>query len=133
LAERRTPGWEQFANPGPQAECLCLATYFHLRSAWKIPRFLRFTASIREQLNDADGLIGYTLRSRPLRRQFWTLSAWLDQKHLLAFVRAAPHLDVMSRLRGDMAAFSSARWEAPGSTIPPLWSEALRRLHAETA
>jgi hypothetical protein len=39
-------------------------------------RFFRGVSAVRKQLANADGLVGYTLRAKPLARDYWTLSVW---------------------------------------------------------
>ncbi|MBV9208343.1 MAG: hypothetical protein JO037_23730 [Actinobacteria bacterium] len=45
---------------------------------------------MRKQLAAAGGLIGYTLRGRPLARDYWTLSVWTDSIALREFMRTPP-------------------------------------------
>lgn len=42
---------------------------------------------MRKQLAAAGGLIGYTLRARPLARDYWTLPVWTDSIALREFMR----------------------------------------------
>jgi hypothetical protein len=65
--------------------------------------------AICRQLAHADGLVGYTLRARPLAGDYWTLSIWRDANALRAFVAAAPHVTLMSSLRPVMGATAFAR------------------------
>src|SRR2546429_5288964 len=41
------------------------------------------------------GILGYALRAKPLERNFWTMSAWLDEKSLMDFTVRIPHSRVM--------------------------------------
>ena len=72
--------------------------------------------------------MGYSLLARPLKRTFWTLSAWTGQSDLDAFVRTMPHLGVMGKLRPRMGPTKFTTWMVPGSALPPSWREALERL-----
>lgn len=63
------------------------------------PRFFRAVRLVRKQLADAQGLVGYTLRAKPLARDYWTLSVWVDREALHAFMRTPPHVGVMSSLK----------------------------------
>jgi heme-degrading monooxygenase HmoA len=101
-----------------------LLTYLPLRSARRLPAFLRFTRKIQRQLAGAPGLVGYTLRAKPLRRQFWTLSAWESAEALEAFVVAAPHRDVMAALASDLGdGRFFRRGTARGSELPLRFDE----------
>ena len=42
---------------------------------------------MRKQLATAGGLIGYTLRAKPLARHYWTLLVWKDNTALREFMR----------------------------------------------
>jgi hypothetical protein len=74
------------------------------------------------------GALGLSLIARPLRRTFWTLSAWQDQAALRATVGAQPHRQIMKRFRARMAGSSFVTWTAPATALPVPWDEALRRL-----
>ena len=111
-------------------EYLALLTYLPLSKYRMIPRFLRFSAAIRRQLSGSPGLIGYALRAKPFRRNFWTLSVWQDEKTLREFVVRVPHGDVMKSLSPHMGATKIIRWKISGSAVPPQWEDAMRRSQA---
>ena len=50
-------------------------------------RFFRAATALRKQLAGAEGLVGYSLRAKPLSRSYWTLSVWNDQTALEQFMR----------------------------------------------
>ena len=80
------------------------------------------------QLEGTSGLVGFSLLAQPMRKTFWTLSAWTDKDALDAFVRTMPHLAVMKRLRTHMGPTSFTTWMAPGSALPIAWDDAMERL-----
>ena len=51
-----------------------MASHLPLKRITATVRFFRAVTAVRKQLATADGLIGYTLRARPLARDYWTLS-----------------------------------------------------------
>ena len=122
--------WRWYADPEQEAEYLALATFIQLRSVWSLPRFEWFTQRVHRQLARTPGLIGYSFRGR-LPKEYWTLSAWESNRHLLAYIRAMPHARVMTVFPSSMERFGSVRWKVKGSDLPPAWSEGLRRLHEE--
>ncbi len=64
-------------------------------------RFVRAVGAVRKQLADAAGLIGYTLRARPLARDYWTLSSLCGLASLLGRRRrCVSRCVVLSRLSG---------------------------------
>jgi hypothetical protein len=85
-------------------------------------------AAIRKQLAGADGLVGYTLRARPLSRRYWTLSVWTDRTALQEFMRTPPHVGVMSSLKPLMGPTKFVQWEITAADGRPTWAAALERL-----
>lgn len=61
-------------------------------------------------------------------KQFWTLSVWEDEEHLWRFVQRTPHGRVMTDLLPDMGQTEFFSWELGGSSVPPSWEEAGRRM-----
>jgi hypothetical protein len=120
--------WKAFAEPQPEREYLVLLTFLPLRRLSKLPRFLAFVHRIRRQLDARpDGLIGYSLLAKPLRSDYWTLSAWEDAAALGRFIQESPHREAMDELPTVLTGFRVTRWTALGSAIPPSWSDALTR------
>jgi heme-degrading monooxygenase HmoA len=107
---------------------LAMATYLPLKRFSSTIRFFRAVFAVRNQLASADGLVGYSMRAKPLRREYWTVSVWRDQEALRAFVRTAPHLEVMSSLRSTMGPTKFAQWEITAEEGRPSWTSALDRL-----
>jgi len=117
----------------PHQEYLVMASRLPLRSHRTIPRFLGLTMSVARQLESTSGLVGYRLLAQPMRKTFWTLSAWTDREALNAFVRTVPHLAVMGKLRNHMGPTSFTTWMAPGSALPIAWDDAIERLREASA
>ena len=112
----------------PHQEYLVMASRLPLRSHRTIPRFLGLTMSVARQLEGTSGLVGYRLLAQPMRKTFWTLSAWTDRDALDAFVRTMPHLAVMGKLRTHMGPTRFTTWMVPGSALPIAWDDAMERL-----
>ena len=86
---------------------------------------------MRKQLAAAGGQIGYTLRARPLARDYWTLSVWTDSIALREFMRTPPARagdDLAQAVHGTDESSSPGRspqpmavpaWLAPLTTWPP--------------
>ena len=124
--------WKALASVERDRKYLALLTYLPLSSYAKIPRFFRYSFQIREQLRRASGLIGYTLRAKPLSRNFWTLSVWEDERALMDFVGRTPHAESMRALAQHMGKTKFASWSMLGSDIPPHWDAAIRRESQES-
>lgn len=119
--------WKPLREPEPQGEYLILLTHLPMRRIAKLPRFLRSVRRIQKQLDGTEGLLGYSLLAKPLRSDYWTLSAWESDDALQRFVRESPHREVMVDLPRDLSGFRTIRWTADGAALPPSWDDALAR------
>ena len=123
----RSP-WKKIRDVEPDAEYLVLASTIptkSLRSTW---RMFRGASAVRRQLSGTEGIIGFSLLARPLRKQYATLSVWTDDAALDAFIHASPHTELMGTLATEMGPTHFERWTISGFQGRPSWSEALRRL-----
>ena len=119
--------WTSSRTPEPDGEYLVLLTFLPLRRFRTLPAFFRLILAVQRQLAGTAGLVGYTLRARPLSRRFWTLSVWDSEDVLKRFVVAQPHRDTMRKLRGKMGETSFTRWAVSGSDLPLSWEDAMNR------
>ena len=86
------------------------------------------TNAIVRQLRNAEGLVGFGLRAKPIRGEYWTLSAWKSADEMNTFVRGEPHKTIMKDLRPLLKQAKFVRWELSGSQLPPRWPDSLERL-----
>jgi len=91
-------------------------------------QFFRAVSQIRKQLAHTDGLVGYTLRAKPLNRDYWTLSVWKDETTLSSFMRTSPHVQIMSSLKPLMNPTKFIFWSITASDGRPNFNDALQRL-----
>jgi quinol monooxygenase YgiN len=119
--------WKTIAKVEGSREYLALLSYLPLKKYRMIPRFLQFSFQIQRQLNNSPGVVGYSLRAKPLSRNFWTLSVWEDETALQNFVRKVPHLDAMTSLIPHMGPTRFSQWRVVGSSLPLHWDDAMRR------
>jgi quinol monooxygenase YgiN len=80
---------------------------------------------VRKQLAAAEGLVGYTLRARPLARDYWTLSVWKDQTALREFMRTPPHVQLMTSLKPVMGPTKFVTWTISATDGRPSLAGAL--------
>ena len=120
--------WRRRSEARPDQEYLVMVSRLPLRSFRTVPSFLRLTLSVARRLERTDGLVGYSLLAKPLRKTFWTLSAWQSQGDLDAFVGKLPHLGVMRTLRPRMGPTKFVFWTVAGLALPVTWDEAIERL-----
>lgn len=122
--------WQSLSPFDSSRTYLALLTHLPLRSYWRIPQFLGFTAQLRRQLTGSNGVIGYAMLAWPVRKEFWTLSVWEDEDALMAFVHHPLHTRVMQALIGHLGTTKFVRWAMKGSGVPPTWQDAFTRFRA---
>lgn len=121
--------WSTPKAPAPADDpVIVMASRLELRRLRDAPAFLAAALRIRRQMLRSPGALGLSLIARPLRRTFWTLSAWQDRAALSATVGRQPHEQIMKRFRPRMAGASFVTWTARAADLPIGWDEALRRL-----
>jgi quinol monooxygenase YgiN len=120
--------WTTRADMQPGSEYLVMASYLPLKRITSTARFFRAVSAIRKQLAAADGLVGYTLRAKPVARDYWTLSVWRDETALHAFMRTPPHVGVMTSLSPVMGQTKFIRWTITTADALPSLTDALQRL-----
>ena len=123
--------WIMFGTPDKNREYFALLSSLPLNKYRAIPGFLRFSSQIQKQLRATPGVIGYSLRAKLLSRNFWTLSAWADEKALTDFVAKIPHEQAMQAMMPHMGPTKFTKWKVLGSALPLQWEEAMRRSKKE--
>lgn len=119
--------WRTFGSPDPNSDFVALLSYLPLKSYWRMPSFFYHTVQVAKQLASAQGLLGYSVLTRPLSKRFWTLSAWKDDAALRDFVQHPPHVRIMTTIAPHMGQTKFWRWTVKGSQLPLGWDDALRR------
>ena len=102
----------------PTDAVVVLGSRLELRSYWPILGFLRAAIAVRKQVRNSPGALGVSLIAEPARKTFWTLSAWVDQAALNAFVSKPPHHAVMTHYRPEMASSSFADFTIRPDQLP---------------
>jgi hypothetical protein len=120
--------WKSLEVADSERDYVALLSYLPLKRFRMIPKFLWNTSRIERQLSQSQGLIGYSLHAEFLKKRFWTLSVWKDQRALYSFVSHLPHSQTMTDLAPHMSQTKFTRWRITGSELPPDWDEAKRRM-----
>jgi len=120
--------WTTRTEMQPGSEYLVMASHLPLQRLQSTVQFFRAVSAIRRQLASADGLVGYTLRAKPLTRDYWTLSVWQDETALRAFMRTPPHVGVMTSLSPVMGPTKFVTWTIPAVGGRPSLTDALQHL-----
>lgn len=120
--------WTTVNTPAPDTEAFVMASRFEVRSFKDVPRFFLRSLSAWKQVSGAPGAYGASLIAEPLKRTFWTLSAWEDKDALYTYARTEPHRSIMTGLRPVMKDSVFTFWQAPSADLPIAWPDARRRL-----
>jgi hypothetical protein len=120
--------WKWSTPLQPEREYLVLASSIPPKSRRSTWRLFRGARAVRKQLGDTDGLIGFALLARPLRKEYATLSVWTGEDALASFADTNPHRALMRTLSLDMGPTKFERWTIRGSGGRPSWNDALSRL-----
>jgi heme-degrading monooxygenase HmoA len=116
-------------NPAPpNTQAFVMASRFEVRSARNVPGFFVKALSAWRQVRSAPGALGASLIAQPLKRTFFTLSAWEDRDALYAFAATEPHRSIMNGLRPTMRESTFTFWEVPVAELPITWANAKQHL-----
>ena len=122
--------WTARAEMEPGTDYLVMASHLPLKRITATVRFFRAVSAVCKHLATAEGLIGYTLRAKPLARDYWTLSVWKDDTALRQFMRTPPHVQVMTSLKPFMGPTKFVTWMASAADGRPGMAAALEHLAA---
>jgi heme-degrading monooxygenase HmoA len=120
--------WIPVEAPGAGAEVTVMASRLEVRSLRHVPGFLLTSMSLLRQARRSDGAHGVALKAQLLRRTFWTLSAWRDEKAIRAYAAAEPHRSSMRAKRPVMRDSTFVFWQVKAGDLPITWQEARRRI-----
>ena len=112
----------------PHRDYLVLASNIPPLSRSATRRLFSGASAVRKQLAKTEGVVGFSLLARPLRKQYATLSVWVDEQALAAFADASPHHELVAKLSPEMGPTKFVRWTIKGSEGRPSWQDALQRL-----
>lgn len=107
-----------------------MGSRLRLQSIRHLPKFLKGTKRINQQLSTAPGLVDSKLRAEFRSLTFWTLSTWEDEESLRSFARSEPHASVVDGLQrsGAMRSTDFAFWTMQRGEPFPEWSEVRSRI-----
>lgn len=120
--------WKSMKPLEPDHEYVVLASSIPPLSRSSTGRLFRGASTVRRQLASTEGVVGFSLLARPLRKQYATLSVWVDDDALAAFAAGSPHHKLMTDLSPEMGPTKFVRWTISGSGGRPSWGEAMQRL-----
>lgn len=92
--------------------------------------FDEYTRKTIESLPMNPGFIGYSVRSRVLGNEVWTMTIWRDEASMEQFVGSPVHRAAMREGLAPVRRARFLRFELETSEVPPRWEDVLRRLEA---
>jgi len=114
-------------------EAYVMASRLEVASLRAVPRFFLRSLVAWRQVKAAPGLLGASMVAEPLKRTFWTLSAWDGRSSLYEYARTEPHAGIMRGLRPVMRRTTFVTWTVPAGELPLDWAAARARLLEELA
>lgn len=120
--------WKSLQPMRPDLGYVVFASSIPPRSRTSTRALFSGASAVRKQLAHTDGVIGFSLLARPLRKQYATLSIWEDDGSLERFAASEPHAKLMVTLGPEMAPTTFVRWNLKCGDPRPSWREALARL-----
>ena len=120
--------WRQLQPFEDGRDYLVLASSIPARRRSSTARLSKGSRAVAAQLENTDGVVGFSMLARPIRKQYATLSVWVDDAALKAFAASAPHSQLVDDLTAEMAPTRFLRWTIRGDDGRPRWADALARL-----
>jgi heme-degrading monooxygenase HmoA len=90
------------AEDTASATAVVQVSRLELRHLRDVPGFIIAAMRLRRGVLRSDGALGVSLIAQPLRRTFWTLSAWTDSAAIDGFTRSESHRAVMKQYGAKM-------------------------------
>lgn len=126
--------WKKLAEVDPDREYVAFTSRFFLRSPLRLPSFMRYSNRIMKQINETEGVVGWSLGAHLPKLEFHTLSAWESPEALRTFLKAGAHGESVAAFANDMRRDSVfVQFTVKGSELPLVWREAVTRQNERLA
>jgi hypothetical protein len=122
--------WTSLKAAEPEQEYLAFAGLTERKSVWTFFSYLMRARKVAGQLNQTNGLIGYTARMEFLGKKLVNLTVWENESDLKDFAHKGQHAVCMEKTKTGLKPTEYVSWRILGSQLPPKIEEAYRR-HAE--
>ena len=119
--------WAFLKETNPQTEYLVLAGFTKRKSVWTYLSYLNRSRKVGNQLNKANGLIGYTAKMGLFNKELINVTAWENENDLKKFTHEDAHADCMEKTKMGLTPTEYVRWNSLGSQLPPTIKDAIRR------
>jgi heme-degrading monooxygenase HmoA len=120
--------WQSFDDPDPESELQGVVGHLHPAGYETVPAVLWHTRKIEAQLAESAGLVGYALRAKLTRKEFWAVAVWESDESLQHFVESDPHAGIRAALERKMEESWFKRFGVSGEEVPLTIDEALKRV-----
>jgi hypothetical protein len=120
--------WSARGSLPPTYACFVTVTQQRLRRFRNLPAHLWRLRTLRRQLREADGLLGYRFAARLRDLTFWTVAAWVDPDTAAIFAKTHTLSD--QAFAPQLAASADVSWTCLVEELPIAWAEARHRLAA---
>jgi hypothetical protein len=117
-------------SPAGQGPYMFIATYLPLTHWRHLFQFFKLSSQIQQQMRKTPGVVRFSVRAKPLSKQFWTCSVWNmpgAEDRVEAFVYSGGHnaaVHAFAHWNNTGQAF--VRWKSDSAEIH--WPEVLKRL-----
>lgn len=108
---------------------LVSVTRLHLRSWWYLLPFMGYAVRATQQAKIAPGILDVQTRKTE-GLAFWTLTTWMDEAAMRAYMGSGAHRQAMPKLIHWCDEAASVHWQQPDPQ-PPSWEEAAAQLQAQ--
>ena len=120
--------WKKVAPIDPDQTYIAFASRIPPKSMKSTWRLFKGSRAVAAQLAQTEGVIGFSLLARPFRKEYATISLWVDDAALAEFARSHAHGRLQDELAVEMAETTFVRWTVEGRNGAPSWSETIARL-----
>jgi hypothetical protein len=123
--------WSALGSLPPTYACFVTASQRALRRYRDVTASLWRLRTLRRQLRDVDGLLGFAVAARLRDRTFWTVFAWVDPDAAAIFAKnnfAKNNADDPSAFGLRHAVSTAISWSCLAEELPVGWDEVHRRL-----
>ncbi|MEO0652287.1 MAG: antibiotic biosynthesis monooxygenase [Planctomycetota bacterium] len=90
--------------------------------------FFEASGEIADEMEQAPGHLGHSLRRVLFGSEAWTLSVWEDRDALRGFIRQPAHTEAMKRADEWIETFMTDNFEVRRSALPLSWGRAIEIL-----
>jgi len=121
------PGWDGELTTAHEGPFLAVVTWAR-QARGEQKAFGAYVDTVSDQLDEAEGLVGYALRGELPGREVWTVTVWESEEAMRDFVTSGAHLIAMGAADQVVEEFDSAHLEVTAEELPLDWDVLLDAL-----